>query len=141
MANGSQPPGPITQLQLFEALPQHVAPSSARRRGRGTQRSSASKALSQPPTTRLTEPTQFEWPFPRAREAAGKFVKEALHDGAKEAAKKVVVGLIFAGGATAVGHFQFDSFGWKERRESKAVIQPWETTVTPETHPTVPTRR
>jgi hypothetical protein len=58
-------------------------------------------------------------------------VRDAIHEGIKDAAKKVVVTAIFATGATAVGHFQFDIFGWKATAEPPKMIKPWETTVKP----------
>ena len=124
-ANGAER---ASQPMLFEALPEHFAPSRGRR-----------KSPPRPPRTTVAErPTavsaavelaQFKFPFPRAREAAGKFVRDAIHEGMKDAAKEVVVTAIFASGAAAIGHFQYDVFGWKAKVEPPTVIKPWETTV------------
>ena len=120
---------PATQPMLFEALPEHIAPGRGRRKSPPRQPIAAVAERQTAPSASV-QPRQFRLPFPRAREAAGKFVRDAIHEGMKDAAKKVVVGAIFAGGAAAVGHFQFDAFGWKTKQEPPKVIKPWETTVT-----------
>jgi hypothetical protein len=120
----------MLQPLLFEALPEHLAPNRTRRKSSSTQPIAALAAPQEAPSKQKA-PHQFRLPFPKAREAAGKFVRDALHEGMKDAAKKVVVTAIFASGAAAVGHVQFDAFGLKAKRELPKVITPWETTVKP----------
>lgn len=121
-ANGAER---ASQPMLFEALPEHFAPSRGRRKS-PPRPTKATVAERQTAPSAKVELGQFKL----AREAAVKFVRDAIHEGMKDAAKKAVVTAIFASGAAAVGHFQFDAFGWKSKVEPPTVIKPWETTVT-----------
>ena len=116
---------------LFEALPEHVAPNFSRRKY-ASRRPAATNVSVQPSSPPLpASHDQFEWPFPKARQATRKFILDAVHDGMKDAAKGVVKGAIIASGVAAigaVGYFGLDSL--KKKPEPPKMMQPWETTVT-----------
>ena len=74
----------------------------------------------------------------KAREAAGIFVREAVHDGMKDAARKVVVGAILATGVQGSQPSDISvmkGLDFKKKAEPPKIMKPWETTVTREPRP------
>jgi hypothetical protein len=78
-------------------------------------------------------PREIEWPFSRARQETGKIVREALHDCAKDAVKRIVIATLLAGGAALVGggHMALERIGLRKKPEPPMAFPKWETTVTP----------
>lgn len=126
---------------LFDALPEHGDPNRPQRK-LGSRRAASANPTSTSPialeASSANAPHQIEWPFPKARAAAGKFVRDAVQDGMKDAAKKVVAGAIIATGAAAigaVGFFGLEGVGLRKKAEPPKLMKPWETTVTRESRP------
>jgi hypothetical protein len=118
---------------LFEGLPEHIAPHRARRKSPLRQPVAAVRERQVAPFLSV-ESRQYKLPFPRAREVAGKFLRDALHEGMKDAAKKIVVTAILAS-PVVVGHLKYGILGWKAEREVPKVTTPWQTSVTPANRP------